>query len=185
MNCTSCKNGALFPSFIDGQFRAHTCSNCGGNWILIEDYIAWKEQNPDYQFSDNISFEESDATDSKQALLCPKSGAIMRKFKISAGNEHRLDYSAAVGGIWLDKGEWELLKSEGLAGSLNSVVTQSWQRNIRQQTTKQSLTELYQTKFGNEGYSKVKQMREWLSAQENKADLRAYLLADDPYSAER
>ncbi len=50
MKCTSCKQGELDPSFIEGQFRAHTCSNCGGNWVLIEDYVAWKERNPQYSF---------------------------------------------------------------------------------------------------------------------------------------
>ena len=39
MNCTSCNNGTLYPSFIEGQFRSHTCSSCEGNWVLIEDYI--------------------------------------------------------------------------------------------------------------------------------------------------
>lgn len=185
MKCTSCKNGTLIPSFIDGQFRAHTCSNCGGNWILIEDYVAWKERNSDYEFSNDIHFEETEVTDSKQALLCPVSGTIMRKFRISAENEHKLDYSAVVGGLWLDKGEWELLKNEGLAASLNAVVTQNWQRNIRQNSAKQNFAEIYEAKFGEDTYSKVKEMRAWLSSQEQKADLRAYLLAEDPYSAEK
>lgn len=185
MNCTSCNEGALFPSFIDGQFRAHTCSNCGGNWILIEDYVSWKERNSDYKFSDEISVEESDISDSKKALLCPASGTIMRKFKISASNEHKLDYSSAVGGLWLDKGEWDLLKSEGLAGCLNSIVTQNWQRNIRQNSAQQNFSEIYKDKFGEENYSKIKEIREWLGSQEQKADLRAYLLAEDPYSAEK
>lgn len=139
MNCTSCKNGALFPSFIDGQFRAHTCSNCGGNWILIEDYVAWKERNQDYKFSEDISFEESELTDSKKAILCPSSGTIMRKFRVSSQNEHKVDYSANVGGLWLDKGEWELLKSEGLAGCLNGVVTQignaTFAKTVRHKTS--------------------------------------------------
>ncbi|WP_432464197.1 MULTISPECIES: zf-TFIIB domain-containing protein [unclassified Agarivorans] len=185
MNCTSCKNGALFPSFIDGQFRAHTCSNCGGNWILIEDYVSWKERNQDYKFSEDISIEESEVMDNKKAMLCPSSGTIMRKFRISSQNEHKVDYSSVVGGLWLDKGEWELLKSEGLAGCLNSVVTQSWQRNIRQDSAKQNLADIYESKFGVETYSKLKEMRAWLMSQEHKSDLRAYLLAEDPYSAEK
>ncbi|QUM79793.1 zf-TFIIB domain-containing protein [Moritella sp. 5] len=185
MNCTSCKNGALFPSFIEGLFRAHTCSSCGGNWILIEDYVSWKERNIDYQFSDDISIEESEIPDSKQALLCPASGSIMRKFRISSTNEHKLDYSAVVGGIWLDKGEWEWLKSEGLAGCLNAVVTQHWQKKIREKSAKDNFSDIYDAKFGHEVYSKIKQMREWLLVQDQKSDLRAYLLAEDPYSAEK
>lgn len=184
MKCTSCKQGTLNPSFIEGQFRAHTCSGCEGNWILIEDFVAWKDRNPDYQFSDEISFEQ-EAADTKKALLCPVTGTIMNKFRISAQNDHRVDYSAAVGGLWLDRGEWELLKTEGLAGTLNAVVTKQWQHQIREQSTKQNFSDIYRDKFGEENYAQVKAFREWLQQQPQKADLRAYLLAEDPYSAEK
>lgn len=182
MKCTSCKAGVLSPSFIDGLFRAHTCTHCGGNWILVEDYVSWKENNPAYSFSDDVSCE---AEDTESALLCPQSGTIMRKFRITSDSSHRLDYSAAVGGVWLDKGEWDLMKKDGLAGSLNAVLTAQWQKNIRMNTAKDNFADLYIEKFGRETYDRVKEIRQWLNEQPNKADLRAYLLAEDPYSAER
>jgi len=185
MNCTACSKGKLNPSFIDGLFRAHTCSECGGDWILIEDYAAWRERHPDYEFAKDIQFEEEKVLDKKQAILCPVTNTIMRKFKISAHNTHRLDYSSATGGLWLDKGEWELLSQEGLAGSLNALVTDSWQRKIRQDSAKENLSDIYSDKFGDDVYSKLKEMREWLKTQPQKADLRAYLMAEDPYSAIR
>ena len=185
MKCTSCKQGTLTPTFLEGQFRSHKCDNCEGDWILIEDYVAWKERNPNYKFADSISFEEGEAEDSKRALFCPVSGTMMSKHKLSASNDHRLDYSNAVGGIWLDRGEWELLKAEGLAGSLNSVVTQSWQKKLREQTAKEHFEDIYEAKFGQENYAKIKAFREWLNSQKDKADMRAYVVAQDPYSAKR
>jgi len=182
MKCTSCKQGELIPSFIEGQFRAHTCSDCNGNWILIEDYVAWKERNPQFSFDESL---QSEVDESKQAMLCPVTGTIMRKFRLSTTTPHRIDYSASIGGVWLDKGEWELLKNENLAGSLNAVLTAHWQRNIRMNSTKENFVEIYQDKFGQEAYTKVKELREWLYQQPNKADLRAYMLAEDPYSAEK
>ena len=147
--------------------------------------MAWKERNPNYEFASSISFEEIEAEDSKRALFCPVSGVMMRKFKLSASNDHRIDYSSAVGGIWLDKGEWDLLKAEGLAGSLNSVVTQHWQNNLKAQTAKDSFNDIYTDKFGKENYAKVKAFREWLESQNDKADLRAYVVAQNPYSASK
>jgi len=182
MKCTSCSNGELLPSFIDGQFRAQTCANCGGNWILIEDYVTWKERNPQFSFNESVSCE---VEETQAAMLCPVTGTIMRKLRISTLTSHRLDYSASVGGVWLDKGEWTLLKKEGLAGSLNAVLTNHWQRNIRLNTTKDNFSEIYKDKFGLDTYDKVKTLREWLYCQPNKADLRSYLLADDPYSAQK
>ncbi|GLX77229.1 hypothetical protein tinsulaeT_05690 [Thalassotalea insulae] len=182
MKCTSCKQGELIPCFIDGQFRAHTCTSCEGHWILIEDYVAWKDRNPQFSFDESI---QCDIDETNQAILCPVSGTIMRKLRLSTRTEHRIDYSASVGGVWLDKGEWELLKKEGLAGSLNAVLTAHWQRNIRINSTKDNFAEIYKDKFGQDTYKKVKELREWLYQHPNKADLRAYILADDPYSAEK
>lgn len=183
MNCTSCKNGALRPSFIDGLFRAHSCTNCGGDWILVEDFVSWKEKNPEHQFSQPSEWSEDEAADTASAMLCPVTGTIMRKFRVTAKTSHRIDYSNAVGGIWLDKGEWELLKSEGIAGTLNNVVTQQWQNNVREQSASNNFAEIYESKFGKETYEKAKEIREWLNSQPQKADLRAYILAENPYSA--
>lgn len=181
MQCTQCKHGQLVPSFLDDLFRAHTCNRCGGNWVLVEDFVSWKERNKAFKF--NPADISEDTSDTKKALLCPVSGGIMRKFKISATTDHRVDYSAQVGGIWLDKGEWALLKSEGVAGALNSVVTQHWQNKVREESATSNFADIYAAKFGEATYKEVKALREWLNGQPNKADLRAYLLSDDPYSA--
>ncbi|WP_395343744.1 zf-TFIIB domain-containing protein [Ningiella sp. W23] len=183
MNCTSCKNGVLRPSFIDGQFRAHTCTNCGGNWILVEDFVSWKEQNPEYQFSQPSQWSEDEVSETASAMLCPITGLIMRKLKVTAQTSHRIDFSSSVAGIWLDKGEWELLKAEGIAGTLNNVVTQQWQNKIREQSASNNFAEIYEEKFGIDNYQKIKEIKQWLDAQPQKADLRSYLLAENPYSA--
>lgn len=182
MKCTSCKVGNLEPHFIDDLFRSHKCDHCGGDWILVEDFVAWKERHPEVELKPDLDCEQ-EAQDSKTAMLCPVSGTIMRRFKFSAASEHRIDYSTAVGGVWLDKGEWQLLKKEGLAGSLNAIVTQAWQRNLSLATTASNLSAVYESKFGTDTYAKVKEVRKWLDEQPNKADIRAYLLSEDPYSA--
>lgn len=182
MKCTSCKEGVLSPSFLEGLFRAHTCTVCGGNWVLIEDYVAWKERHPEHTFSEKADFE---IEETKNAMLCPMTGSIMQKFRLTHDSDRRLDYSPSVGGVWLDKGEWEYLKQEQLAGSLNSIFTAHWQKSIRDDSAKNTLSELYRERFGEESYTKAQEMREWLNAHPRKADIRAYILAEDPYSAER
>lgn len=182
MKCPSCKNSNLVPSYLDGLFRAHTCRECSGNWLLIEDYIAWKERNPEFDFFNEIDFETDD---SKKALICPVTGKIMNKYRITHDSDHRLDYSPGVGGIWLDHGEWEHLKQNKLAGSLNKLFTSQWQKSIRENSARNTFTEIYREKFGEESYEKAKEIREWLNSHPSKADIRAYILADDPYSADK
>ncbi len=184
MQCTSCKEGSLLPDFIEEQLKAHICSHCRGVWILIENFMEWKKYNPDYQLSGKAFFEQ-EVSDTKKALICPVSGTFMRKIRISSEHECRLDYSTAARGVWLDYGEWELLKSDGLADSLNALVTQQWQDQIREQNTKENFRNIYKEKLGEVPYTKVKQFKLWLDKQPNKAELKAYLFADDPYSAEQ
>ncbi len=181
MKCPSCRETNLVPCFLDDLFRAHTCKACGGNWLLIEDYISWKERNPEYRFSQDASFE---AVDTKSALLCPISGAIMQKYRISHDSGHYLDYSGGVGGVWLDRGEWEYLKAHELAGSLNKVFTSQWQKTIRANSAKITFDDLYREKFGEESYAKAKEIREWLHSHPCKAELLSYILAENPYSSE-
>jgi Zn-finger nucleic acid-binding protein len=118
-------------------------------------------------------------------MLCPKTGRLMLKYRISKNTTHKLDLSPEVNGIWLDKGEWELLKQEGLASRLNAVFTEPWQQNIRTQKTKDVLEALYTNEFGDEGYQKIRAIREWLNRQPNKEQFLAYLLAEAPYSTDK
>jgi Zn-finger nucleic acid-binding protein len=169
------------PSFLDDLFRAHTCKDCAGNWLLIEDYVAWKERNPEHAFSQQALFQ---VENTKKALLCPMTGAIMQKYRISHDSDHHLDYSASVGGVWLDRGEWEYLKKHKLAGSLNKVFTSQWQKSIRANCARITFSDIYKEKFGEETYAKARQIREWLNNHPCKTDLRSYILSDDPYSTE-
>ena len=183
MKCTACQQGNLKPSFIDELFRGHTCDHCGGNWILIEDYISWKERHPEHVFDDACVEDDIEAEDTVGAMICPVTGGIMSKFRITKDHAHRIDYSARVGGVWLNKGEWEMLVAEGLAGNLNTILTDQWQRRIREEKTSDTFDSLYRSKFGEQDYAKAKEVREWLHSHEQRADLRAFLMAEDPYSA--
>jgi len=105
----------------------------------------------------------------------------MTKYKISADSEHRLDLSRAINAVWLDKGEWELLKSKGLATKINNIFTDHWQHDIRSRAASEVLSALYQRKFA-ENYDEIKRFKAILDSMEAKHEVFAYLLADDPYS---
>jgi Zn-finger nucleic acid-binding protein len=76
----------------------------------------------------------------------------MSKFGISSASNHRIDYSATVGGVWFDKGEWRLLVESGLAGSLNAIVTCTWQHKLRSKSAKEHRDKIYSEKFGKKSY---------------------------------
>ncbi|AKJ43474.1 zf-TFIIB domain-containing protein [Pragia fontium] len=181
MQCPKCKTGVLQPTRLDNLIPVHTCNACGGNWLILEDYLRYKGQLPESAELPNDVVVESEET--KSALLCPVTGSLMLKFRISKDTEHRLDLSPKVNGIWLDKGEWELLNAHGLADKLNAIFTDVWQRQIRESHTQAQFDEMYLSQFGQEDYDKVKDLREWLQQHPQKDRLKAFLLADNPWSA--
>ena len=181
MICPSCKQGKLKPGFIDDLFRCNTCSNCGGNWIHLTDYLHWLGR--DKSVPNPIdSLVERDEQDTKNAMICPVTGQIMLKYRISNKSSHRLDLSPSISAIWLDKNEWELIKREGLSRQLNKIFTEPWQRKVKSDQAKETLEAMYLEQFGEVDYSKLKEIRQWLDSSDNKQAMLAYLLTDNPYT---
>lgn len=179
MKCPACKSDTLIPAFLEDSFRCHTCRNCSGNWLLIEDYMSWLERYKSELINDEINYKFED---SETALICPVTGSFMLKFRINNETSHKLDYSPKVAGVWLDAGEWQYLKDKGLATSLNKIFTDHWQIQLKANNTRATFEQIYTQKFGVDDYNRVKEIRSWLQNKENKAELRAYILAEDPYS---
>lgn len=184
MKCTRCKKGELRPSYIDDLLPGHTCNHCQGNWIYLSDYLRWLEKDVDIK-ADNETKEISLDEEKHEVMICPKTGGVMLKYRISKETDHRLDLSPAVNGIWLDKGEWELLKQEGLATSLNQIFTEPWQRKIREENAQDTFDAMYENEFGAEDHQRLKEFRTWLDSKDKKSSMLAYLTAENPYSASK
>ncbi|MBN1518353.1 zf-TFIIB domain-containing protein [Candidatus Sumerlaeota bacterium] len=186
MQCTSCNSGTLRPNYLDAALLCHTCDHCGGHWLYLGDYLRWLEQNRDFDIVNDtntpVQAVMDNVAEATPAMLCPYTGVVMLKYRISKDLEHRLDLSPSINGIWLAKGKWELLKREGLAGRLNEIFTSTWQRQIKEGRTRDVMEQKYIEEFGAERYARLKQIRAWLDAQSNRRAMLAYLLDDDPFS---
>lgn len=178
MKCSACANGTLTASYLEGLFPCHTCSQCSGNLIMLGDYLRWKDQNPDTQLSSEQSIE-IDVEETSKAMICPKTGRLMTKYKISKDTNHRLDLSPTINAIWLDEGEWELLKANGLAHRLNNIFTYHFQQEINDQASEEMIKALQQRKFGAH-YERLLEFREFLNTMENRSEAIAFLLSEDP-----
>jgi len=182
MKCPSCENGKLQNAYLENDLPCKTCDHCGGNWLLLEHYLRWKGGH-----TEEITLSESDVkvelTETERALICPASGALMLKYRISKDSEHRLDLSPNINGVWLDRGEWQLLKRSGLAEKLNKIFTAPWQKEISAGSSKDMFEQLYRQKFGNADYERAQEIRDWLQDHPNRYALRAFLISDNPWSA--
>ena len=78
----------------------------------------------------------------------------MQRYRVTANTPFYIDRSPS-GSIWLDKGEWESLKSVGLTKCLNRIFTAPWQDAIRQKESEGNRTQLYQDKLGEDLYQQI------------------------------
>jgi Zn-finger nucleic acid-binding protein len=182
MKCPSCGTGRLESSYFDGLFACQSCSNCGGELILLRDFRRWQEQHPESEFTASAEVEVI-SEDTSRAMICPLSKRLMTKYRISADTQHRLDLSPTVNAVWLDKGEWNLLKEKGLATKLSEIFTDHWQHEILDVENAEVMHELYERKFGDQ-YEKIKEFKAMMDGMRNRSEVIAYLLAEDPYSTD-
>lgn len=185
MHCPKCKTVELNDGYLEPSLASKSCPSCQGDWLLLDDYLNWKNTNQtacaEHINNDNdLNIEE--IIDTKRALICPISGTLMTKFRITKDTEHRLDLSSATGGIWFDKGEWQLLKKFNIALQLNQIFTTAWQNSIRSEMTKEVLSKLYIDRFGQQDYQKLTEIKQWIDQHPQKEHIKSFLLSNDPWS---
>jgi Zn-finger nucleic acid-binding protein len=120
----------------------------------------------------------------QRALICPESGRLLSRYEVGHGLPFHIEHSPATGGVWLDKGEWEALKSKGLHVSLNLIFTASYQRQIRSSEYVQELTDTFRDRIGAADFSRVEEFAAWLARHPKRRDICCYLLDHVEHTAE-
>lgn len=146
---------------------------------MLGDYLRWLDADELPAPAANSAVSVT-ASDTGKALLCPKTGRLMTKYKIAVDSEHRIDLSPTINAVWMDAGEWELIKEKGLAGHLNRVFTSHWQQDLVARESKEIMIAMYERKYGD-FYAELKAFREKVEQLPSKHGAIAYLMADDPY----
>jgi len=172
-------DGLLIDSQIEPGLFAYTCPQSGGVWIPLQSYLDWKEHHGHDPAAPPPDYASALSDDSKRpTLICPESGNLLIRYKVGHGLHFHIDVSPKTGGIWLDRGEWEALKSKGLHIELNHIFTTSYQQRIRTQEREEALENLFRKQIGDEDYSKVVGIKQWLARHPKRRHIRCYLFHD-------
>ncbi|MDP4088703.1 MAG: zf-TFIIB domain-containing protein [Bacillota bacterium] len=181
MRCLVCKDIDLEVAEIEPGLKVHRCSKCGGSWLRFDDYMEWNKQNDG---RDEVSSSTSSGfvvNDSINPKLCPDCGRIMRVYKIDSSLNFGVENCGHCNGIWLDGNEWEALREKQLHNQINKFFTDTWQKKIQAAEREEYFQSFYRNKFGEEDYTKIKEIRVWLKENRNKDMLLSYLMSEDPY----
>lgn len=176
MQCSACKNEQLEPQELEPGLIAAVCNSCRGTLVSLMNYRFWIDR---YASSASVvrGSEEENVVESESARACPKCSRLMLKYQIGPHSNHKLDLCAACDEVWLDSGEWTLLKKLDLQGKLPKIFTDAWQRNIRKQKQEHALNERYENILGTEDFSKAREFRTWLYKHPKKDSIKQYLIS--------
>lgn len=183
--CPNCKNVILEKSNFENSLPVMSCSSCGGSWLRANEYALWLKTQTPGSFDEEKAREAGDrfsVTESNRAMACPDCGHFLRKYKVGAKVGFHLDRCNNCNGIWLERNEWESLKTAGLHDEINRIFTKPWQQHIQNDEIAGTFDAMYVKKFGESDYKKIREIREWLMANSNRNSLIAFLLDKDPFS---
>ena len=162
---------------IEPGLEVYECPTSGGFWIPLQAYLAWKERHPvGPEVPCDSTKPEPQTEPQRQALICPESGRLLIRYRVGHGLQFHIDRSPVTGGVWLDKGEWEALKSKGLHVSLNLIFTSFYQRQVRSDGYAQQLTETFRNRIGDADFQKVAEFGAWLAHHPKHRDICCYLM---------
>jgi len=162
---------------IEPGLSAYACPKSGGVWIPLEHYQAWKDLHRDREEPLPVGYKPVIDDDSaRRALICPESGRLLIRYRVGGGWSFHVDLSPVTGGVWLDRGEWEALKSKGLHSELNFIFTASYQRQVRNAEYEEALNQTFADRIGIEDFQKVVEIKRWLNAHPKRRDICCYLM---------
>lgn len=172
MHCLQCKGSQLQPVVLETGLVAAGCTDCGGSLLPLLNYRYWIQATE----QDSIELDdEFSAEDSPGAKLCPKCDRLMSKYRIGHDQDNRVELCASCDEVWLDAGEWSLLKACGIHQQLPKIFTDAWQRQIRLAERELSLKANFCNRLGDEAFNKANEFRDWLNQQPNKSDILQFL----------
>lgn len=178
MNSPVHPSSTLQPRKLEAGLEVYECPASGGLWIPLQSYFTWKDRQPPVASGPAeppfLMFQDDSA---RRTLICPESGRLLLRYRVGQGLPFHVDRSPATGGVWLDKGEWEGLKSRGLHTALHLIFTASYQREIRSSEYSRHLMETFQERIGTADFTKVSDFGSWLALHPKRRDILCFLMA--------
>ena len=86
-----------------------------------------------------------------------------------------VDRCASCGGVWLDRGEWDILRRAGLHSLIHLICDDAWQRRVRQQEQAAAAADRLRAALGDADFDRLKQTWAWLADHPSAELLMSYL----------
>ncbi|MFW2177296.1 MULTISPECIES: hypothetical protein [unclassified Moraxella] len=179
MFCYQCKTESLKPTKLDLGLPALRCEKCHGTHLDLLTYRAWSEDNASSIEADKQSDEPvviDELTNTENALICQHCHKFMLKYRINNEHNNTINVCHTCYDVWLDQGEWELLKQLKIQDKLTEIMSEPWQKDLREQAKEQAVSEHYHQLLGDD-FERVSEFGKWLDSHPKRAEIRSLLFA--------
>ncbi len=170
----------LVKSELDIGLTSWRCPSSGGHWVPAPSYWQWHSQlppqlkEPQERRMEKITAPDFESQLSRPALICPESNCLLVRYKVG-GLGIFIDRSPISGGIWLDAGEWSLLKENSIHASLHEIFTSSYQKRVLKEEAREALMHKFYTDLGEEIAEELVNLSEWLKGHPKRRRIIAWL----------
>ncbi len=171
----------LVKTELEPGLTCWQCPESGGNWVPAPAYWQWHSTLPVQLKAHGVGITDTpvntphtDELLARPALLCPETHCILVRYKVG-GLGIFIERSPVSGGIWLDAGEWNLLKENTLHASLHEIFTTSYQKRILREEAHQHLMEKFHSDLGEEVADTLGELADWLKTHPKKRRIIGWL----------
>ena len=134
--CPKDRKTPLTSGILSDTLSAQVCSDCKGAWIPAQSYEQWKaeqgEQHPDpSRCRESLDVDFVQSIYDTRAALCPECQHYLARARVNLSQPFYVERCPSCGGIWCDRGEWDVLQKLGWHTTIEILFTQEWQARVR------------------------------------------------------
>lgn len=183
MQCPKNQRISLVDGTLSDKLPVKHCPDCQGNWISHTNYEEWILSQPP-RLAEPKLIASSSVTDSNfvpspndnRAALCPECQHYLTRARVFYNRCFYIERCMHCGGIWCDKGEWEVLEKLGLHTNIEQLFSHEWQSRVREMEYAEKERQATEAKLGAKVASMVFELAEILENHPNGDFGVAYLM---------
>lgn len=175
LHCSCAAHTPLQPVALAERLLAAECADCGGMLLSMDDWRAWKAGDASRTPPPVIDDEVIEVFDATAVHHCPECDRLMERMRVSAGPDFRIDRCVHCQNLWFDAGEWSALVSRGLAGRLDELLSDGWQRKLQTEKMRSARLQTLRQRYGDACIDELERIRVWLDAQPHRDELLSLL----------
>ncbi|HEY9622538.1 MAG TPA: zf-TFIIB domain-containing protein [Crinalium sp.] len=179
MQCPKEKHVELIDSTLAGHLAVKHCPTCDGSWIPAENYHDWKEQQPATDrkpLPPPLNMDYGRSPLDTRGALCPECNCYLARAKVGSKNPFYIERCVNCGGIWCDRGEWDVLETLGLHAHIEILFSNEWQFRVKEAEQAERERRATVEKLGDELANRVFELAELLENHPNGDFGVAYLM---------